>query len=208
MLLGVTEQSHTPEDPVVWVLRCLQQKSRNVRQVRPAGLLVDGTDIEPGILHSVPVVDGVDVNDGEVREEDLGRRFRQTGVLAVPASPVEVEPLDVDTFGWGRGAVLLCHSGDVVVHHDRVERPALVRPGHLLPHGRDEALGVEEAGHPEAVGPALEDPAAELGVSLQQLCVPEADRGRVPGHLRGIKVYYSARYRVRERLGATCHTPF
>ena len=44
-------------------------------------------------------------------------------------------------------------------------------------------LRVEESSHPEDVGASLEDPAVELLVPLQQLCVPEAQRGGLPGHL-------------------------
>lgn len=49
-----------------------------------------------------------------------------------------------------------------------------------LSHGGEEALGVEEACHPEDVGTAMLHPAAELCISLQQLCVPEPQRRRLP----------------------------
>ena len=87
------------------------------------------------------------------------------------------------TFSWWCCYIFLHHFSHFVVDDDAVEGPALVSSGHLLPHGRDEALRVEEAGHPEAVGSTLKHPATELSVSLQQLSVPKTNRGRVPRHL-------------------------
>ena len=52
-----------------------------------------------------------------------------------------------------------------------------------LSHGGEEALRVEEARHPEGVGTAVEAPAVELVVSLDQLREPEAQRARVPRDL-------------------------
>ena len=45
--------------------------------------------------------------------------------------------------------VLLGEARHQILADDGVEGPALVRAGHLLPHGRQEALRVEEASHPE-----------------------------------------------------------
>ena len=45
--------------------------------------------------------------------------------------------------------VLLGEARHQVLADDGVEGPALVRAGHLLSHGRQEALRVEEASHPE-----------------------------------------------------------
>lgn len=42
-----------------------------------------------------------------------------------------------------------------------------------LSHGCQEALRVEEACHPEAVGPPFKDPSLELPVPLKQLCEPK-----------------------------------
>lgn len=46
-------------------------------------------------------------------------------------------------------------------------------PSVYLSHGCQEALWVEEACHPEAVGPPFKDPSLELTVPLKQLCEPE-----------------------------------
>ena len=57
---------------------------------------------------------------------------------------VNVNPL------WRRVVnVLLGEARYQVLADDGVEGPSFVRPGHLLPHGGQEALWVEETGHPE-----------------------------------------------------------
>ena len=48
-----------------------------------------------------------------------------------------------------------------------------MRTRDLLPHGGEEAGGVEEASHPERVGAAVEKPAGELLVTVQQVREPE-----------------------------------
>ena len=62
-LLDVTEQSHTPEYPVVRVLGGLELHGSDVGQVRPDRLLVDGALVHPGVP-PCSAVDGVDVDDG------------------------------------------------------------------------------------------------------------------------------------------------
>lgn len=42
-------------------------------------------------------------------------------------------------------------------------------------------LGVEEASHPKGFGSSFKHPTAELFVSLQKLCEPKAQCGRLPG---------------------------
>ena len=59
--------------------------------------------------------------------------------------------------------VLLGEARDEVLADDGVERPPLVRARHLLPHGRQEALRVEEPRHPEHL---QERDARALTVSL------------------------------------------
>ena len=44
-------------------------------------------------------------------------------------------------------------------------------------------LWIEEASHPEDIRATLEAPGVELGIPLQQLSEPEAQGGRLPGHL-------------------------
>ena len=57
--------------------------------------------------------------------------------------------VNVNPFWWRVVNVLLGEARYQVLADDGVEGPSLVRPGHLLPHGGQEALRVEETGHPE-----------------------------------------------------------
>ncbi len=66
------------------------------------------------------------------------------------------------------------------MHHpyltnNAVQSPSFVSSGNFLPHGREEALGIEEPGHPEHLWSTVEAPPLELTVPLQQLGVPEAE---------------------------------
>ena len=69
--------------------------------------------------------------------------YRHT-VSYMHALTVNVNPL-------GRRVVnvLLGEARHQVLADDGVEGPPLVRPRHLLPHGGQEALRVEESRHPE-----------------------------------------------------------
>ena len=127
----------------------LQTDSGDVGQVRTTWLLVNGTHVELWVLNVLLEVDGKDVDDGNRDKQHLRGGFCQTSVLLVPPGTIEVEAVDIDTFGRRRGDVLLHHPCHFVVDNDTVQGPAFVCSGHLLSHGRDEALRVEEASHPE-----------------------------------------------------------
>ncbi len=79
----------------------------------------------------------------------------------------------VDAFWWWGRDVLLHLGCDLVVQNDSVQGPFFVSCD-LLFHGCEEALRVEEAGHPENVGLALEQPGVELGVAVQEIREPKA----------------------------------
>lgn len=53
-----------------------------------------------------------------------------------------------------------------------------------LSHGCQEALWVEKACHPEAVGTPFKDPSPELPVSIKQFCEPEAQGAGDPRPLQ------------------------
>jgi len=89
----------------------------------------------------------------------------------------------VQTFSGRVGDFLFHELGDFVVEDDGVERPALVSACQLLSHRCQEALRVKEARHPADLWPAVEQPATQLGVALQHLRVPEAERRRLPRYL-------------------------
>lgn len=56
-----------------------------------------------------------------------------------------------------------------------------------LSHGCQEALWVEEACHPEAVGTPFKDPSPELPVPIEQFCEPEAQSAGDPRSLQNQK---------------------
>lgn len=181
-LLGVAQQSHTPQDPVIWVLYRLQEEREDVGEVRAPWLPVDWTLIEPGLL-GAHGVDGIDVDHGEKGEEDLGRGFDEFAVAAVPACTVQEQTVHVDTF-WRRATDVFLHeSCHVIVEYHAVQGPALVGSGDLLPHGSQEALWIEEAGHPEDVRSTLKTPGVELGIPLDQVSEPETKGRRLPRDL-------------------------
>lgn len=60
-------------------------------------------------------------------------------------------------------------------------------PRDVLTHRSEEALWVEEAGHPEDVRFSVVTPVAELGVTFQELGVPKAESGRFPGDLNCLR---------------------
>ena len=144
----------------------LQADRGDVGQVGTTRLLVDGTQVELWVSNVFLEVDGKDVDDGNGDKQHLRSRLSQTSVLLVPPGTVEVEAVDVDTFSWGRRDVLLHHPCHFVVDNDTVQSPAFVCSSHLLSHGRDEALRIEEASHPERVWSSFKDPATKLGISL------------------------------------------
>ena len=57
--------------------------------------------------------------------------------------------MNVYPLWWRVVNVLLGEARHQVLADDGVEGPSLVRPGHLLPHGGQEALWIEEPRHPE-----------------------------------------------------------
>ena len=183
VLLYVTEQSHPPQDPVLWVSGmsrgggCTQTDCCDVRQVSASWLLVDWAEVELGVSKMVRGVDCIQVDHRERGEEHLGRWLHQTTALAVPASTIQVQSIHIHSLWRWVGHIFPHHTGHVIVQQHRVECPALVSASHLLSHGCQEALRIEEASHPEHVRPGLEDPAGELAVPLQQFCEPESQCG-------------------------------
>ena len=171
-LLDVTEKGNAPPDPVVRCLYRLQQQTRYVSQVGAVRFLVHGTHVQFRVV-SVFGVHGIDVHHWNRRKEDFWCGFGQPVVLSVPRGSVKKQTVYVDPFVRRSFTLFPVHPSHVVVDDDRVQRPPLVCSSHLLPHGRHEALRVEEPRHPEAAGSPVKDPAPELRVSLKQLRVPE-----------------------------------
>ena len=184
--LDVTEEGHSPQNPVVGVgcmagsSGCAQRHSCDVGQVCAARFLVNRAHVHLGVFGVFCGVDSIQVNDGQLCEQHLGGGLSEFAAPAVPASPIQVQPMHVDPLCGRVLHLFLHHLCDIIVQDDRVEGPALVGSGHLLAHGREEALRVKEPRHPKHVGPGSEDPVRELIVAFQQLCEPEAQGGGLP----------------------------
>mmetsp|Transcript_14719 Transcript_14719/g.22387 ORF Transcript_14719/g.22387 Transcript_14719/m.22387 type:complete len:562 (-) Transcript_14719:3076-4761(-) len=94
--------------------------------------------------------------------------------------------MHVDAVLRRRAHLLLVHVlRDLRVVGHVVQRPlvGLVLARHLLLHGREHALRVEEAREPVRVGPAALQPPAVLLVAGQQRGEPDAQPGQDPGEL-------------------------
>ena len=178
--LDVTEQGHSSHNPVVRVSCpgrrgwCAQTDCCDVGKVSAPRLLVNRTEVQLGVPQVVGGVDGIQVDHREGSEEYLGRRLHQTAALTVPPSTIQVEPMYIDTLWWRLGDILFHHPCHVIVQEYRVQCPATMGPCYFLTHGCQEALRVEEASHPEDIGPSLKDPGKELAITLQQFSEPEA----------------------------------
>lgn len=97
------------------------------------------------------------MNDGHRLEQHLVDRFDQQRPLQVPAGAIDEQTVHVTALFWRFLALLRrLQFGHFVVHGDHVEGPALVGTRHLLSHGGEEALRIEEAGHPESGGTTLQ----------------------------------------------------
>lgn len=86
------------------------------------------------------------------------------------------------------------------MQHNRVQGPTLVRTRDLLSHRGKETLRVEESCHPKHTGPAIKNPVGELVISLQELCEPETNGGRLP---RDLKKWKRKKPTVRSRAKAS-----
>eukprot|EP00964_Phaeocystis_antarctica_P117989 scaffold81813_cov45-Phaeocystis_antarctica.AAC.1 len=110
----------------------------------------------------------------------LGVGLGEAVLLLVPLRAVEVEAVDVDALVGALldlVALLPEHLGGV---DDVVERPAVPRvlAADLLPVGREEAGGVEEARQPEGAGPAAAQPRRELLGAREDVDEPHPHVGR------------------------------
>lgn len=101
--LDVTEQRDASQDPVVWGLSGPQHHSSDVGQVGAPGLLVDGAEVEPGVLGGRGV-DGHHVDDRQGREQHLGSGLHQAAVPSVPAGAVQMEAIHVHALLLSRKA--------------------------------------------------------------------------------------------------------
>ena len=106
MLLDVTEQGHSAEDPVVrvgclarggW---CTKTHCCDIGEVCTTRLLVHRTEVELVVSQMVRRVDSIQVDHRERCEEDFGWRLHQTTSLPVPARSIQVETMHIHSFWW------------------------------------------------------------------------------------------------------------
>eukprot|EP00037_Helgoeca_nana_P019557 m.191317 g.191317 ORF g.191317 m.191317 type:complete len:406 (+) comp24916_c0_seq3:48-1265(+) len=206
-LFCVTEQRGAAECPVIRVNGlAIPSRARfqvdhcDVLEVCSSRLLVDRALVELGVTTSRRV-DRVQMDQRQRSVQHLGLLLAETRVALVPSSAVDKESIYVDSL-LGRGADFLrsLDLGDVVGHHNHVERPPLVRPGDLLPHSSDEPSGVEEPGHPECGGSAIKAPGVELGLTVDELGEPKPEGCRQPRNVLPL-IRNTGVVHVVERIG-------
>lgn len=96
-LLDVTQEGHSPQNPVIGGQHSPQVYHGDEGQVGTPGLLVDGAHVQLGVL-GCRGVDGEDVQHGQLHEEHLGRGLRELPVASVPGGTVHVQPIDIHSF--------------------------------------------------------------------------------------------------------------
>ena len=119
--LDVTQQCNSSQDPVVWV-GCMgrggwsaQTDCCDVCEVCTPRLFVDGTEVQLSVSQVVRGIDSIQVDHWKGSEEHLSWRLCQTTAFTIPASSVQVEPIDIHSLWWRLGNILFHHSGHIVV---------------------------------------------------------------------------------------------
>lgn len=158
-------------------LGTIQIDSRNVREVSPSRLFIDGTRIHLVLVlrHFVSLLNSMYINHSHCVEQHLHFRLDQSQVALVPTSALEEQPVDKDAVFRRVLDVLLVASRSSVAEHYGVQGPSLVLTRHLLTHGSEEALWVEESCHPEDRWTAIAEPIAKLRVAVDQLREPKPE---------------------------------
>ena len=146
------------------------------------------------------MIDGIDVNDRHGLVQNLRPRLHELPCPLVEVGPLHEESVYVDPLGRMLVDLVLAVPGDQVLGDHTVQGPALVGASHLLLHGREEALGIEEARHPEDLGSAPVTPGPELSVSLNKLSEPEAESGARPGDLGPLIWDLGVKHAVQDNL--------
>lgn len=83
---------------MVGILVGLQLQREDVGQVGTTGFLVDGTLVHVGGLAGLVHIGGKDMSDRKGGVQDLGGRLYQATVPAVPASPIQIQAVDVHAY--------------------------------------------------------------------------------------------------------------
>mmetsp|Transcript_37171 Transcript_37171/g.86533 ORF Transcript_37171/g.86533 Transcript_37171/m.86533 type:complete len:209 (-) Transcript_37171:1676-2302(-) len=183
-LLRLCDEAHTSELPVVRVCLGLEHQPEDEVAVVALGVLVHSRVVGPmgsvDDAHAFQVACGGrgHVDGRHAQEELLRLGLVQSPFLSVPASAFDEEPVDVLAFLWHISDALKVVRQDLGVRDDVVQRPLvpLVLPRDLLPHAREEALGVREASEPVGFHhlPVILQPGVQHGLSVQEAREPAA----------------------------------
>mmetsp|Transcript_6834 Transcript_6834/g.15120 ORF Transcript_6834/g.15120 Transcript_6834/m.15120 type:complete len:278 (+) Transcript_6834:350-1183(+) len=120
-------------------------------------------------------------------EQLLGLAVHQLVLAPTPRAAIQVQAVDEDTLCRRllERLKVLGRVRHLTGHHHVIQRPLVagVLAVHLLLHGSQEALGVEEASHPVGLGAAQVEPLVELVKALQQASEPVTQRVGLPALL-------------------------
>eukprot|EP00964_Phaeocystis_antarctica_P136255 scaffold100686_cov63-Phaeocystis_antarctica.AAC.1 len=180
-LVNGGEQRDAAQGPLLRHVLGAQQDARDKIQAGPPGRLVDGAivvDVLVALARGGQTAG--DPEHGQRREEDLRVRVGQPVLGLLPLRAVEVEAVDVDALVGALLDLVALEPEHLGAVDDVVERPAVlaVPSADLLPVGRQEAGGVEEARQPEGRRPAVAQPLSELVGAVEDVEPPHAHVGR------------------------------
>lgn len=102
-LLDVTQEGHSPQDPVIRGQHCAQVHHGDEGEISSSGFLVDRTHVQFRVLGGRGV-NGKDVQDGKLHEQNLRGGFCELPVPPVPGCSVHIQPINIHTFLKEQGA--------------------------------------------------------------------------------------------------------
>ena len=173
MVSDAKEETHSRNHPLCWLLLGLEVEGPHVGGASHAGL-VDGT-----LVHVLAVLlvhgNGLNEDDWYGGGEFLQPRLLDQAGLRIPARSLHEEPVDVGPFSRRAAEVFPLLLGDVALQAHAVQRP-LVLASHGLHDGRQEGLGVEEPGQPDAHGHVeVRDPVLKVSYPEEEVSVPRRE---------------------------------
>mmetsp|Transcript_2703 Transcript_2703/g.7733 ORF Transcript_2703/g.7733 Transcript_2703/m.7733 type:complete len:215 (+) Transcript_2703:228-872(+) len=177
LILGAQE-ADTTHGPLVSVLLSAKVHGGDEVEPRALGVLVERAHV--GVLGVVllrALEAGGDEDHRKRGEEHLGVRIDELALVFVPLAPIEEETVDINALLWAASHLVFLRFLYLIRRGDVIKGPVLldVLATHLLAVRREEALRVEEAGKPEAVGPVVLHPAEELLVTPEDIHPPQSD---------------------------------
>lgn len=96
-LLDVTQEGHASQDPVIRGQYCAQVHHSDEGEVSSPGFLVDRTHVQLRVLGRRGV-NGEDVQDRKLHEENLRGGFGELPVPPVPRCSIHIQPINIHAF--------------------------------------------------------------------------------------------------------------